>query len=124
MSAQYFPIDFDVLNTRLGSAKHNQIKWLKKFSSRALDTLEEIHIAQGKSDFLLIAALAHRIRSPAEMVGAIEFSGFCQKLEVLCEERSISVIVDLIGELEINLEQISHFIEVFENGGNQSDKNV
>ena len=99
-SAQAAVWDASVLSSMVGGdlASHRQL--LEKFLLRAKALITELNEAVALADPTLVAELAHKLKSPALTVGAMQLGDLCKKLEALGRAGNIQAIRSLMLELD------------------------
>lgn len=105
-------IDLSVLAKWIGDDKLKLRGFSIRFLESARQDMTKIDAALGREDFAAIATLAHRISSPARMVGAIGFSDLCLALEKHGKiEGDVMQAQQIISQLHTMLDQISERID-------------
>ncbi|CAN7345188.1 CHASE domain-containing protein [Massilia sp. LjRoot122] len=74
-------VDLAQLESSVGGDRERMRKYAFLFVSTARDALAGIDAALGAGDLAAVAALAHRVKSSARMVGAAGFAALCEELE-------------------------------------------
>ena len=93
-------------------------KFAFKFLASAQDGLDEIQAALERKAMADVAALGHRIKSPARTVGAMGFADLCQKLEQCKRDEDAEQARGILSQLRNLLEQIKAQIETSFTGEN------
>ena len=65
-----------------------------------------------QQDSISIGRLAHRIKSPAKTVGAMQFFTLCQTLEQLNDDSTIEQTTELIDQLQQLFTKIQEHVNV------------
>lgn len=79
-------IDLSLLGGWIGGDRARLLEFAKKFLDSARQDMEKIATSIESGEFAATARLAHHIRSPARMTGAIALSQLCLELEEYCQE--------------------------------------
>jgi len=100
-------IDLSTLAIQLNNNPDKVHKFIALFLNAAKDTLAEIQCALNNNTFEPLAALGHRLKTPARTVGAIRFGELCQELEKFAADDNPNEAHVLLEELNQLLTQIS-----------------
>jgi HPt (histidine-containing phosphotransfer) domain-containing protein len=74
-------VDLAQLAATFDGDRDKMRKYAFMFLSTARDALSEIDVALSKADAAAAAAVAHRVKSSARVIGAAAFAGVCEELE-------------------------------------------
>ncbi len=101
------PIDLTVLTELYGDDKQEMREMVGKFVKTSRLDMAKIEAALKLKDYAATGKLAHFVRGPSGMIGAMGLAKLCFELEVHCmdsdkENRALEVI----GEMHIMLDQI------------------
>ena len=103
-------IDLSVLVKKVGS----DYKMLSKFALSFLEftkaDMESLNSAYHRADWDALKKLGHRMKSPARIVGAIDFGDICQRLEFADLDKYPSIATTLLDELRLKLTLIERSI--------------
>jgi two-component system sensor histidine kinase/response regulator len=90
-------IDLAVLSRTVGHDQEQVRKYAIKFLATAQEGLDGLEAALKDTDMKALAALGHRIKSSARIVGAIGFANLCQALEQsgLTMEQAEKIVADM-----------------------------
>jgi len=86
-------------------------RFARMFIESASQGLAEIDAALERGDRAGLAAVGHRIKSPARSVGAIGFADLCQALEKFRGDESLEQAGEIATQLHALLEQIKQRID-------------
>ena len=104
-------IDLAVLAKMVGNDPAKIRKFALKFLVSAREGLDEIQAALESLDMAAVAALGHRIKSPARTVGALGFAELCLQLEQCKREEDAEQAQGILSRLRALLEEIKVQIE-------------
>ncbi|CAG0939073.1 partial Sensor histidine kinase RcsC, partial [Gallionellaceae bacterium] len=99
-------IDLTVLARMVGNDPAKIRKFALKFLTSAQEGLDEIQAALARKDMAAVAALGHRIKSPAKTVGALGFAELCQTLEQCKHAADAEQAQSILSQLYSLLAQI------------------
>ena len=105
-------IDLSVLAEMVGDHPDTMRRFTLKFVESAAQTLYEMDAALQQQDSISIGRLAHRIKSPAKTVGAMQFFTLCQTLEQLNDDSTIEQTTELIDQLQQLFTKIQEHVNV------------
>ncbi len=74
-------VDLGQLADTFDGDRDKMRKYAFMFVATARDALAEIDVALSKADAAAAAAVAHRVKSSARVIGALAFAGVCEELE-------------------------------------------
>lgn len=105
-------IDLSVLAKWIGEDRLKLRGFAIRFLESARLDMTKIDAALGREDFAALATLAHRVSSPARMVGAIGFADLCLALEQHGKiEGEVKQVQQIISQLHTMLDQIAERID-------------
>lgn len=104
-------IDFRVLAQHVGENYDALHLFAVKFLDAARQGLAEMDNALTSDDRTQLAAVAHRIKSPARTVGATRFAAICQTIEEVGRGAASAEAAPLVNELHVLLASIQANIE-------------
>ena len=99
-------IDLSVLAELMDSHPQKVAEFARRFIVSSTEDIAGIEKALERNDMVALAALGHRAKSPATMVGAMGFAKLCQALEDCARDGSVERARDIISQLRSLLDQI------------------
>ena len=99
-------IDFSILAEMIGDQPQDMQRFALKFVGSATQCLLELDMALKSNEHEAISRLAHRIKSPAKMVGAVRFAELCEALEAITIPEHLTKASELVTAMHKNLEKI------------------
>ena len=104
-------IDLATLAELIGNDTNKIRSFALKFVESAREDIARIEEAMERNDMAAVGALGHRAKSPARMVGAMEFANLCQALENGADGGGAERARDIVSQLRLLLERIMEEME-------------
>ena len=104
-------IDLSVLAEMMSGHPERIPGFARRFVASSKADVAEIEKALECHDMAALAALGHRAKSPARMVGALGFAGLCQALEDFARNGEAEQVREVISQMSPLLQQISQKID-------------
>jgi PAS domain S-box-containing protein len=113
-SPEFCPIDFTVLTELFGDDKQKMREMIGKFMESSRLDMKKIDAALKLKDYTATSKLAHFVRGPSGMIGAMGLAKLCIELEVHCvsgdkENRAQEVI----GKMHTMLDRINEQMDKY-----------
>ncbi len=104
-------IDLAVLTKTVGQKPEKIREYALMFVSFTHDTLAEVEARLAQADMMGVAALGHRAKSSARMVGATGFADLCQALEQCKRAGDYDQACGIVAQMQTLLARISEQID-------------
>ena len=105
-------IDIRVLQNLVGSEPVIVREFLQDFRVGALSMAEDLREASARNDRRLIASIAHKLKSSARSVGAMQLGELCARLEVICNQQPEISYIDCLQAFERELAAVNDCVEL------------
>ncbi len=105
-------IDIRVLQDLVGNEPAVVHEFLQDFRVGALIMAEDLRAASARNDRRLIASIAHKLKSSARSVGALQLGECCAQLEMLCNQQPEVSLIESIREFERELAAVNGCVDV------------
>lgn len=108
--------DFSALDTRVleelvGSEPEVVNEFLQDFRLSLLAMSNEMHLAKKDNHRRRMAAVAHKLKSSARSVGALELGEICARLETICNEEAATPLKDILEIFDKETEAVNNILE-------------
>jgi len=109
--AASLPVDINVLKKLVGDDEATIREFLHEFRLSAARIAEELRTACATGNSARVAAAAHKLKSSARAVGALESGELCAKMEQFGKTGNTKALTALLPSLEQELANVEHFLE-------------
>ncbi|MFM8331289.1 MAG: Hpt domain-containing protein [Candidatus Methylumidiphilus sp.] len=103
-------VKLDALCEFIGDDKHKHLLYLRKLIATAETSRHALHPSGAGANALEVAKIAHRIKSPARMLGADMFADACEALEAAGKQGRQADIECLLPQFDALLAGIRGFV--------------
>ena len=101
-----------ILADMLGSDEQIMREVLQKFQSNADYLVEQMRLAVSAEDRNQVRFLAHRMKSGARMIGALDLGDICENLELAESASRFSQLTPYLSDFFTEVEQVQERIEL------------
>ena len=105
-------IDIRILQDLVGNEPAVVHEFLQDFRVGALIMAEDLRAASARNDRRLIASIAHKLKSSARSVGALQLGECCAQLEMLCNQQPEVSLVDCLQAFDRELAAVNGCVDV------------
>ncbi|MES2187549.1 MAG: response regulator [Pseudomonadota bacterium] len=105
------PVDVNVLEMLVGDDPAVIAEFLTEFSGRAQDSAVRIRAAVQAGLGHVAEAEAHKLKSAARSVGALELGELCDELEQLGHAGQLGVLAGLLPRFEAEVARVRHYLQ-------------
>ncbi|HSX85339.1 MAG TPA: PAS domain S-box protein [Cellvibrio sp.] len=105
-------IDIRILQDLVGNEPAVVHEFLQDFRGGALIMAEDLREAGARNDRRLIASIAHKLKSSARSVGAVQLGELCARLEMLCNQQPETSLIDCLQAFERELAAVNDCVDV------------
>jgi CheY-like chemotaxis protein/HPt (histidine-containing phosphotransfer) domain-containing protein len=105
------PVDTNVLKSLVGPDHEVVISFLADFQRSSCSISEELHIAWQSGALQDVGAAAHKLKSSARAVGAIELGECCERIETAVRTGKVNALQDLICQFDHTFTAVDHYLD-------------
>lgn len=119
--ASDLPVDVHVLEQLIGNDQDTIKAMLLDFQVSATSLLEELHIAFHAGQNAEVGRIAHKLKSSARSIGALELGEIAAKMEQAGKSNDAKPLVALLSGLETEWVKVNAYLKSFCNSDGQAD---
>ena len=105
------PVNVGVLQGFVGDDPEILNEFLEDFQRSSASVSSELHAAWQSGDFTLVGTAAHKLKSSAHTVGAMELGDRCQQIETAVSAGQFEEIEDLIGLFDQAIAEVDKYLQ-------------
>jgi len=105
------PLDVSVLAALVGDNPEVINEFLQYFRSSATQIAAEIHTAYAAGQTAQVGALAHKLKSSALAVGALELGELCAAIEQAGKAGQIEVLASLLSRFKVKMTAVNNYLD-------------
>jgi len=111
MSDNKLPVDVSVLVGLVGDDPEIVSEFLGYFRSGSVTIADEIRAAAGTGQFVAVGAAAHKLKSSARSIGAMELGELCVQLEQAGKAGQGDAVAQLLPRFEAELGAVNDYLD-------------
>jgi two-component system sensor histidine kinase/response regulator len=111
--ARTVPVDVNVLKALVGDDDAVIREFLHDFRISGTETAAELRAACNSGQTALAGAQAHRLKSPARSVGALELGELCAAMEQAGKAGDTAALAALLPRLEAEMAAVNEYLDLF-----------
>ncbi|WP_430229432.1 ATP-binding protein [Nitrosomonas communis] len=115
-------VDVSVLEALVGNDPATIREFLQDFRANAREIGEQLRDAADKNQLDLIKAAAHKLKSSARSVGAIQLGEWCAKIEQAAKDRNEKELASLLPHFEQELKAVDNYLATLDNNNKDTLK--
>ncbi len=104
------PVDVSILEALVGNDPATIREFLQDFRANTSEIGEQLRSAAQKNQFDLIKAAAHKLKSSARSVGAIQLGEWCAKIEQAAKDSNEKELASLLPHFEEEREAVDNYL--------------
>jgi PAS domain S-box-containing protein len=104
------PVDVSILTAQVGYAPDVINKLLQNFQHGAAKIAAELHTAYVAEQPKQMAALAHKLKSSARSVGAVELGELCAAIEQAGKTEQLEELARLLPRFEVEMTAVNNYL--------------